>query len=127
LDELLLAERELTTDELTELRHLNERYWTYIQNDLNLRAHQTYAVAAPTDFRRCIVEHMSMSERIEMLDADVYTCPECHRLLKDRNTPVASAILLERRRIRELWQAAETAPAGTGQEAIARFRRAIGE
>ncbi len=126
MHELLDADRELTEHERRRLRTLAATGWAHITGALRNRAHQTYSLAEAADFAECIFNHMSVDDRASMILADVYNCPGCSRLLKDRRTPVASGILVERERMRQLWLQVEQAPEGERQAAIDRFRSALG-
>jgi len=48
------------------------------------RAHLTYGVAAPEDFADCVLNHLSEVARANLAANNMYTCPDCGRLLKDR-------------------------------------------
>jgi hypothetical protein len=125
--ELLRTERTLTPEEQSTLARISTAGWKGIQAVLNGRSKAAYSVAAEEDFARCVFGHMLASERDTMIGADLYTCPVCERLLKDRKTPVASSILLERARVRELWLDVEKATTPDEiAEAAERFRRALG-
>lgn len=124
--ELLEADRELTEHERGQLQRLGQRGWVGLQALLHGRARAVYAVAAPEDFAFCTQSHMSESDRQEMIGAEVYQCPGCGRLLKDRKTGIATSILLERGRLRELWLDVEGAHDEEYPSAMARFRRALG-
>jgi hypothetical protein len=124
--DLLDVERELNAAEQQRLRQLGERSWLDIQASLSSRAKAVYAAAAPEDFAECVGEHMEGEDRTALALAEVYQCPRCARLLKDRKTPVASALLQERLRIQQLWMDVEKAQPKEMDEAVERFRRALG-
>jgi hypothetical protein len=124
--ELLKADRELTPEEQSRMRRVAEAGWKGLQSLLNGRSKTTYSVASERDFTECVFEHMSPEQRDAMMSSDLYSCPVCERQLKNRNTPVASSILLERARLRQLWLDVEQAPPEQMNEALDRFRRALG-
>lgn len=124
--ELLQADRELTPEEQSRLRRVGQAGWKGLQVFLSGRSRASYAVADEDDFTACVFQHMNLQDRNEMLAADVFFCPVCARLLKDRKNPVASSILLERRRVRELWLDVEQSPPELMDAALDRFRRALG-
>jgi hypothetical protein len=126
LAELIEADRELTPAEQGRLKSLAGAGWAYVNRFFSGRSRETYAMAAPVDFAECVFDHMDIGQRAELITADVYSCPGCGRLLKDRKNPVASSILLERRRLRELWLDVEAAPDDKRDKALERFRRALG-
>jgi hypothetical protein len=125
--DLLSADRELSDEEMERLRQASSAQWATLKAMLRSRARDAYAVSAPEDFERCVSEHMGAPDWAEMVVSGVFQCPVCARPLKDRRrTPVATAILLERRRVRRLWQEVE---ASTPEQLDARmlvFRRALG-
>ncbi len=125
--ELIHADRDLTPAEEETLRRYTEDSWASISRALALRARAVYSVAKIEDFRRCVREHMDLDDWSEMAHAELYHCPSCGLLLKDRGTPVAAAALLERQRIRRLWQAVQDADEGPDKtEAQRRFIAGLG-
>lgn len=126
VSELLRTERELTAEEQERLRRVSHAGWRGIQSVLEGRSKTAYAEAAEEEFAKCVFGHMVPSERDTMIGADIYFCPVCNRLLKDRKTPVASSVLLERARVRELWLAVEKAGPDDVEKAVEAFRRALG-
>jgi hypothetical protein len=125
--ELLHAERELTITEMTRLRQLGEKTWLAMGRIIKHQAGLTYAMAEPADFSSCVQEHLTAIQRSAMVAANVFTCPECGLLLKDRGVPVATSILLERRRLAEMWMLVEQATDDEQRaEAARRFRTALG-
>jgi hypothetical protein len=126
--ELLHADRELTHEERQRLRTMAAAGWSTIQSLMRGRAREVYSLAKPEDFGECVFQHMNIDQRAALVFADVYQCPVCGRLLKDRKTPVASSLLLERMRLRELWLAVESAEDDEQArgEAMRRFRSALG-
>lgn len=126
VSDLLRTERELTPDEQARLAAISTAGWRGIQTLLNGRARASYSVAAEADFAKCVFGHMVPSERDTMIGAEIYFCPVCDRLLKDRKSPVASSVLLERARVRELWLEVEKAAPDDMEAAVDKFRRALG-
>lgn len=126
VDELLNTPRELTQTEMDRLREATTKTWQDVAVTLAERAHATYSVAATDDFIQCVSEHMDHADRAEMVVAGVYTCPQCSRLLKDRQSPVAAAVLVERHRLRQLWLDVESASEEERPRLMARFRRGLG-
>lgn len=126
LKELIDTDRELTPEEQTRLRTLAAAGWAHINRFFAGKAVLAYTMATPADFADCVFGHMDVDARSLLINADVYTCPTCGRLLKDRRTPVASGILLERARLRRLWQDVENASDRSRDEAMARFTYALG-
>lgn len=124
--DLLTADRELSDQEMERLRLASKQEWATLSQMLRHKASATYAVADVADFEFCVTEHMDSADWAEMVVAGVFQCPTCSRLLKDRGTPVASAILLERRRVRDLWEAVEAAAPDSRENAMTRFRRGLG-
>jgi hypothetical protein len=124
---LIDADRELTPSEQSRLRAFAAAGWSFITDRLQHRARDAYALSEPGDFAECVFDHMDVNDRAAMIAAEVYQCPDCARLLKDRRSTASSSILLERGRLRDLWLAAEQAPAGEArEEALTRFRSALG-
>ena len=111
---------------MARLFEASSKTWQDVAVTLAERSHATYAVAATDDFIRCVSEHMDHADRAEMVIAGVYECPQCARLLKDRQSPVATAVLLERQRLRELWIGVETATEAERERRMAYFRRGLG-
>lgn len=124
--ELLNQPRELSASERSSLARLSDLSWSAARALLQARAGATYAVATPADFAACVGEHLSREDASRMRDADRYECPTCHRILKDRTHPIASVILDERERLRELWLDVEQSPVERLDEALDRFRNALG-
>jgi hypothetical protein len=124
--ELLEADRELTPDEQSRVRRIGEAGWMFLKVLLSSKAKASYSVADEDDFTDCAFNHMNSADREEMVASEVFFCPVCSRLLKDRKSPVASSILLERRRVRELWLDVEQSPPELMDAALDRFRRALG-
>jgi hypothetical protein len=123
----LLDKPDLNEADKIRLTEYAEAEWGDILAALRSRSRNAYAVAEPNDFATCITQHMSTVEQIEMTRADVYHCPKCGRHIKDRRTPVASSVLVERRRLRQLYLAIEEAAAGEARdEATRRFIAALG-
>ncbi len=125
LNVLLNTERELSAEEQARLHAIGDESWEQFYRVLTWRARAVYSMATAAEFGQCVLHHMTAQERAALVSAEMYTCPQCHRLLKDRRTPVASAALLERTRVQELWLEVEAAPEDDKREAIARFRRAL--
>ncbi len=126
LHELVNADRELTDDERSRLRAASQAGWEDIGKFLASRARAAYT-ADSDDFAECVFQHMDEDQRVIMVAADLYNCPECGRLLKDRKNPVASSILLERGRLREAWLRVEQArDSETAEQALVQFKKALG-
>ena len=125
-EDLLEVDRELSPEEQGRLARIGRISWHQLLQMLVSRARTTYSVSEPEQFTICVREHLSHDQRADMVNADVYTCPQCSNLLKDRQTPVASGILLERMRLRELWLDVEQAPTSDFDVRFDRFRRALG-
>lgn len=124
---LLLSEDDLSDDELEILAKHADTAWRDIRSQLRVRAAWTYGVADPADFAACVRHHMDPQQRIDMMAADAYWCPECGRHLKDRRTPVATSVMLERRRLRDLYRRVDEASDERGRtEALRRFIAALG-
>lgn len=86
-----------------------------------------YCVADPDQLVTCISTHLSTANAQAMLVAAVYTCPVCQLILKDTHTPVATAVLQERWRLRSLWLLVEEAISATAKHAaLHRFLAALG-
>lgn len=117
IEELLTARRELTEFERERLQRYSAAAWETVSATIAARAHDTYMVASAQDFRECIGEHMTLVEQFDMVGADVFHCVVCGRLLKDRRTPLASSILLERRRLAAMLTEVEQAPRGSRERA----------
>jgi hypothetical protein len=127
VEELLDTDRELTPPEQNRLRTLAATGWSYITERLQHRARDAYSSTEPGEFAECVFEHMGVTDRANMITADVFECPKCGRLLKDRHNTASSSILLERRRLRDLWVDVEVAEDGPAREhALADFRSALG-
>lgn len=124
--DLLSVDRELTEHERRRLEMLGRRGWIQVMQLLALRAKASYNVAHSKVFTRCVQQHMDDCDRDAMIAAEVYTCPTCGTILKDRKSPVASSILLERGRLRAMWLDVEQAKAEDFDEKLNRFRRALG-
>lgn len=125
--ELLHTERELTVNEITRLRQLGERTWLAMGRIIKHQAGLTYAMTEPAQFNSCVRGHLTAIQRAAMAVANVFTCPECGRLLKDRGETVTTSILLERRRLAEMWMQIEQAADDEQRaEAARRFRTALG-
>lgn len=110
--ELLDLERELTVEEMLVLRRHTDQVWASLTARIDAKVSASYGVSSPETFRQCLDEHLDQVQIIVMLLAEVYNCPLCGRLLKDRQSSVASAILLERRRVAGMLRDVETAPIG---------------
>ena len=108
------------------LELLSKHGWNQVMQLLAQRSKSAYNAAASEVFTRCVQQHMNDDDRSTMMAADVYVCPECETLLKDRKSPVASGILLERKRLAQLWLDVETASIRDFDAAFDRFRRALG-
>lgn len=128
LDDLLTADRELTEAEMDRLRRLSDQEWTQVTTTLFRQARRSYAVAAPDQFANCVTKHMVDIDYAEMINSDVFRCPHCDRLLKDRGTAVGEALSLERQRLADLLVSAEGADAGSieAQQRWNRLRTALG-
>lgn len=122
---LLNAERELSTEEREKLRNLGDATWWRFYQTVTRRARSVYSTATPAQFAVCVSEHMSQQNRDALIGSETYTCPSCHQLLKDRRAPVATAILVERQRLQELWHDIENADDAERPSAIERFRQAL--
>ncbi len=118
VSELLEVDRDLTEEEENRLAAFAEKTWGEIQGSVASRARAAYSVAPEETFRSCVRDHMDLLAWNEMIGADVYTCPVCATLLKDRRTVVASAVLIERARIREMWKEYEAAEPGPVREGL---------
>lgn len=123
---LLNADRELTASERKRLESLSKNGWLQVMALLAQRSKATYSVAGSQTFTRCVQMHLDDQDRDEMMDSDLYNCPVCETLLKDRGSPVASSILMERGRLRELWLDVEQAPHAEFDMRLDRFRSALG-
>lgn len=110
--EILGLERDLTVEEMLILRVHTDHVWAELTRRIDARISASYGVSAPEAFRDCLDAHLDQVQIIVMLLADVYNCPICGRLLKDRQSPVASAILMERQRVAGMLRDVETAPIG---------------
>lgn len=127
LAQLLRSDRELSQEEQEALRDLADQAWSDLRAELNSRAHNAYAIADPGDFATCVREHMDHDQRVEMTKADAFHCPGCGRHLKDRRTPLASSVLVERRRLRDLYLRIDRSPDGpTREQATRQFIAALG-
>lgn len=127
LNELLDADRDLTREEMNRLRVAGEEAWADVTEILVQGSRLTYRVASEEELRQCIQNHLDSTERIVMANAEAYHCWVCGRLLKDRNSPVASSILVERSRLAALFTDAETQPPGPERRRLwQRFRAALG-
>jgi hypothetical protein len=126
LEELLNVDRELSAEELDQVSRLGERTFAQVYRRLTGRARAVYAQASMEEFGECVSHHLDAAQRRALVHAEVFTCPYCHRLLKDRRTPVATAVELERGRVKDLWQQVETASPSTREAAFTRFRQALG-
>lgn len=124
--DLLSADRELSEQEMQRLHQVGREQWATLKAMLRSRARDAYAVSAPEDFEHCVTEHMSAPDWAEMVVSGVFACPVCERPLKDRRTPVATAVLLERRRMRQLWQEVEASEPDQLDARMFVFRRALG-
>lgn len=126
--DLAAVERELTQVEQERLMALAEEAWRDIVASFADQARAAYSVAPREAFALCVGTHMNRRARQSMLRAEVYHCPVCGRLLKDRHTTAASSILLERRRLRELWREVQRLPSGPERDsALRKFVVALGE
>lgn len=121
-----MPERGFTRSQIREAEEASNGIFAGVMRAVRQRSHATYDVAEPAVLRNCLASHLDAAARQDMITAEVYTCPTCGSLLKDRRTRVAAAIMLERRRIRDLWLQVED---HTGQpdfhEYLGRFRVAI--
>lgn len=127
LEELLNTDRDLTGAERRTLRALAAAGWEQLSSLLTQRSREAYDAADPQAFGKCVTAHLDIVQIRELICADAYHCPQCGQLLKDRRTPVASTILLERRRMAGLWKAVEEA--GNDEQrrmAMHRFRTGMG-
>ena len=122
LDDLLKADRELTDQEMQRLRDLTDQEWSLVHQQLFARARTTYSVVPPEEFGHCVQLHMQTIDYMEMVNSDAFCCPVCGKLLKDRGTPVAAALLSERKRLAELYVQADGSTAGS-IEATRRWNR----
>lgn len=123
---LLSAEHQLTDEERERLENLGGRGWLQVLELVNLRAKATYSVQDARTFALCVGQHMDDEDQADMIVAEVYNCPQCSTLLKDRKSSVASSILLERHRIAMLWLDVEQAKFEEFDTKLDRFRRALG-
>lgn len=126
LRELLETDRELTGEERAQLMSVGQQEWAAVHSTLITKAKAVYSVADHDSFNACVFQHMDANDRTAMVVAEVYECPGCGRLLKDRRSPVASSILLERKRLRTLWMNVEDADEAAMPTALRTFRRALG-
>jgi hypothetical protein len=127
LADLLHADRELSDAEMERLALVSKQEWGVLAGMLRTRASATYGVADAQDFERCVTQHMSAQDWNAMAVAGIFECPQCSRLLKNRDAPVvATAVLLERRRIGDLWSAVEGATPEQLDARMLVFRRALG-
>lgn len=125
--EVLNSDRELTPEEQEALHDVANEAWMDLRAELNSRARNVYAVSSPHEFAECVGQHMNDADRVEMTKAEAYHCPSCGRHLKDRRTPIASSILGERRRLRDLYMLIDRTPEGPDRErATRRFIAALG-
>lgn len=125
--EILQTDRDLTPEELEALQNVADSAWRDLRSQLHDRARNVYAVASPGAFAECVQQHMGDEDRVDMVKADAYHCPECGRHLKDRRTPVAASVLVERRRLRDLYLLIDRTPEGPARErATRRFIAALG-
>ncbi len=124
--ELLTTDRELTRQEMDRLRRVGKKHWSDLAQMVQDRARNAYSVADPEDFERCVTQHMSASDWGDMVVSGIFMCPVCARLLKDRQSPVATAVLLERTRVRKLWEEVERSSPEQLDARMAVFRRALG-
>jgi hypothetical protein len=123
---LLNTSKPLSSEEQRTLRTLAAAGWAQLNQVFSRKAKAAYAMAAPGDFGECVYVHMNVEQRAALVQADLYTCPVCNRLLKDRNTPVAASILLERGRLLELWLQVERANVEDREAALQSFRFGLG-
>lgn len=127
LTDLLETDRELSAEELDVLQQVADGAWMTLRSELHDRAANVYGVAAPDEFTECVTQHMDLEARRAMAEAEVYSCPDCGRHLKDRRTPVASSVLGERRRLRDLYLCMDRASEGPDREKATRqFIAALG-
>ncbi len=110
--EILGLERDLTVEEMLILRQHTDQVWSALTRQIDEKVSASYGVSTPEAFKHCIDTHLDQVQIIVMLLAEVYNCPFCGRLLKDRHSPVASAILMERQRVAGMLRDVETAPIG---------------
>lgn len=87
IQKLLNTDRELTPEEFEALRTEAEATWSTINDESARLARQTYASSSPQEFTECVLRHMSTDECLELVRANMYSCPHCGRLLKDRGRP----------------------------------------
>lgn len=126
IQELLDTDRELTPQEQQTLHTLAATGWAQVTRILARNADRAYATANPEELGHCLFAHMTIEQRAALTLADAYHCPSCGRLLKDRNNPVASAVMLERRRIGEKWSDVEQASPEHREDAMDAFLRSLG-
>lgn len=88
ISELLNAERELTQTERDRLRELTIATWAQLYDQAGALARSTYSVATSGQFAACVREHLDVEQMAALAQADVYQCPVCERLLKDRGISV---------------------------------------
>jgi hypothetical protein len=128
LAELLELERELTPEEQAILSRYSDEVWRTLTNDANSKVRAAYEVSDLSTFSNCMTVHMDQMATIDMVTSEVYHCPQCGRLLKDRRSPIASALLQERRRLAGMLTDVEDTQVDTPERASrwARFRAALG-
>lgn len=127
LADLLNTDRELSDTERSRLLQLSATIWGDVTTLAAHQARAAYQVANAEQFTECVRHHMDGPQTLVLLNAEVYHCPRCGQLLKDRRTPVASSILLERSRLAALLTEAEDAPPGPERKRLwHRFRAALG-
>ncbi len=84
--DLLIADRELTSDEQARLR----AYGQLAMHDTVEAARAQAAVAfynprvGVDQFARCVFDHLPEDQLMVLVRSDIYTCPRCGVLLKDR-------------------------------------------
>jgi hypothetical protein len=100
-------EAELTPAQIQQTEALANQEFGGLLRGIRRRSHATYAVCAPHILHNCLSNHLDVVQTQDMIEAEVFHCPVCGNLLKDRRTKIATAIMLERQRLKELWQGVE--------------------
>lgn len=86
LMQLLCLDRELTADEQRQLDDFSAETMADVLVAARDRAHRAYLYSRidVDKFAECVFEHLDHAGRRELVAADMFCCPVCGRLLKDR-------------------------------------------
>lgn len=95
--------QELTDEQIRAAEARTNAGFSSVLRQLRRRSHATYAVCDPYVLHACLSEHLNPDQIQDLIEAEVFNCPTCGMLLKDRHTKVATAIMLERHRLKQLW------------------------